>query len=384
MKSQFQRWRVAATMLCLLSPVQAFAGQDASFEQRTRKAVALSNAVTAVERGFGEFVEARSSFTRTKGGVSERIMEWQRYSLEWVQGWFEVFAWADLEDPVGFAAFEKRLDELVSKQHADLETLRSQADQLERELVTTSRLFRRTELPGKPEALQTYVGVFEAFQKIQEKANTDVASLQGLLSERIVRLKEVSRVSHKVILAHLESALLEEHLYPLKESIQRIDALLKDRDLVDPILNKLTASEARASELGLNLHLFELEQLAKSAKEECQKAEQELDRAGAERVEIERAKNRVGELCASIQEHNSFLKDLGMEDAELVYELVNVEKYDLDELCVNSESPAQECEKLAVLAAFELKDLVKMSREELRFVETEWTDNLRAARKSKD
>lgn len=371
-------------LLCLLTSGSAFAGPDAKFEERTRKAVALSNAVTAVERGFGEFTAARSSFTRGKDGVAERILDWQRRSLDWVEGWFEVFAWADLDDPVGFAAFEERLDDMVSKQHAELETLRAEADRLERELVETGRLFRKTQLPGNSKALQTYIGVFEAFQKIQEKAKADVGSLNGLLSDRIVRLKEVSRVSHKVILGHLESALLDKHQYPLEESIQRIDALLKDKDLVDPILSKLTNSEAKASELGLNLHVFELEQLAKAAKGECDKAKQALAKAGDDRSQIQQAKERVDVLCASIQEHHNFLQDLGMEDFELVYELVNVEKYDLEELCVNSESPARECEKLAVLAAFEAEDLQKMSREELRFVEAEWTENLRAAKKKKD
>lgn len=368
---------------CLLISGPAWGGPDVRLEERTRTAVALSNAVTSVERDFGEFTAARSNFTRSKDGVAERVLDWQRRSLDWIEGWFEVFAWADLDDPIGFAAFEERLDDMVSKQHAELEGLSFEGDRLEKELVATGKLFRKRALPGKSNALQTYIGVFDAFQKIQQKAKADVESLSGLILDRIVALKEVSRVSHKVILGHLERALLEKHQFPLEESIQRIDALLKDKDLVDPILNKLSSSEAKASELGLNLHVFELEQLAKTAKVDCQRAKQELAKGGNERSLIQQAKERVSVLCASIQEQHAFLQSLGMEDFELIYELLNVEKYELEEICVNSESPAQECEKLAVLAAFEVDDFQKMSNEELRFVESEWTANLRAAKKRK-
>lgn len=370
-------------LTCLLISGSARGSSDARLEKRTQKAVALSNAVTSVETGFGEFTGARSNFIRSKDGVAERVLDWQRRSLDWIEGWFEVFAWADLDDPVGFAAFEERLDDMVSKQHAELENLGFEGARLEKELVETGALFRKRALPGNSKALQTYIGVFDAFQQIQQKCQADVGSLSGLLSDRIVALKEVSRVSHKVILGHLESAILEKHQYPLEESIQRIDALLKDRDLVDPIVNKLSSSEAKASELGLNLHVFELEQLAKTANVDCERARQELAKAGDERSQIRRARERVGVLCASIQEQYRFLKNLDMEDFELVHELLNVEKEELEELCVNSESPAQECEKLAVLAALEAEDLEKMSSEELRFVEVEWTSNLRAAKQEK-
>lgn len=369
-----------SALLAVLGSTQALAGPDAEFEARTKRAVELSNAVTAVERGFGEFTGARSTFTRGDQSVSSRVLNWQRRSVDWVGGWFEVFALSDLENPVEFAGFERKLDELVTKQHDELEALRREADHLERELVKTKRLFRETRLPGNSKALQTYIGVFEAFQKIQKKANTEIGGLSGLLTGRIARLKEVNRVSHKVILAHLESALLDKHLYPLQESIQRISTLLKDKELVDPIINRLTNAEAKASDLGLNLHLFELEALAQESKEACERATATLNEVENASSQIKRAKERVVELCASIQEHNTFLQTLGMEDSELVYELVNVEKYELEALCVNSEDPGQECEKLAVLAAFEMKDLEQMSREELRFVETEWTDNLRAVK----
>lgn len=368
-------------LLCWSLPLtNARANDSKEISEKITKAVELSNAVTEVERRFGRHAEARKQYVGEVNNLVSRVKSWQESTLEWTTGWFEVFAWADLDEPVDFSEFEETLNELVEKQHLKFDELVETSDHLRERLEEVRRLVDHGQFPGKKAALRSYRPVYDAFEELEQDLAQKLSRVSTTLNARLEELGRVNGVSTRVVLAHLNKALIEKKSYPTRESLNRVKALLKERDQVDPIVAKVLRAEAQASKAALHLHLFGLERVAKEGEALCSEGRKQLAALQGGGTQTIDATQRLNTLCDSIEQHHDSLVSIGFSPADLVYEMINVEKHELDSLCVNSESPAQECDKLAVIAALSRQAIGDMSRDELAFVETEWTDNLKRAR----
>lgn len=368
-------------LLCASLPVTKVQAKDSKeISEKITKAVELSNAVTEVERRFGRHAEARKQYVGQVNNLVSRVKSWQEATLDWTTDWFEVFAWADLDEPVDFSEFERTLNDLVAKQHLKFDELAQNSNHLRERLAQVRELLDHGKFPGKKTALRSYRPVYDAFEDLEKDLVKKLSFVSTTLDSRLDEIGRVNGISTRVVLGHLKKALIEKKSYPTRESLNRVKSLLSERERVDPIVAKVLRAEAAASKAALHLHLFGLERIAKDSRALCAKGKkqlEDLEGAGSQTID---ATQRLTALCDSIEQHYDSLTSIGFAPADLVYEMINVEKSELDSLCVNSESPAQECDKLAVVAALDRQAIENMDRDELEFVETEWTKNLKQAR----
>ncbi len=357
-------------------------GQNNEDYEREQASIRRFNAAAQIEKRYGHFVQGRQIYVETSDSLSQRIARWQESAHEWVTNWLQVFALADLRQDIPYTQFTTKLEELFRDQETTFEELRQDVQKLVTAVESTYILFDSlTPIPDVHE-LAEYQSILDFYWDTETAARDALGQNAEILIDRIHELSQINAVSRRVILAHLEQALIANQMYPLQSTLDEVGSLLQTQEVIEPILAKLTHLEHELNRHSLYLRIFHAKDAIVAGRQYCAKAQKELNAIGGPAKFVNAARNRADQLCTAMENHFAMLDGLGYPTWDLVSESINVEKYELFDLCTNAVNPALACEKLAVLAALPQESFQSMTEEELKFVEYAWVQGLEDANKA--
>jgi len=160
-----------------------------------------------------------------------------------------------------------------------------------------------------------------------------------------------------------------------KRAIGAIVVRVQPAHVVDPILAQLGTTENALNRYALNFQIFHLLDGINDGRKQCADGRATM----AELPDVTAPKARLEQLCAAMEGHYESLTTLGVGNAALVAEYIEIDKPAFSAVCEAIPNPAPVCEQLATLAALKTPDYEAMDDAQLKAVEYAWSDGLEAA-----
>jgi hypothetical protein len=376
MKAKWQTWGMG--LVVLMVPAITYAG-DGDVHARETRATHMYTGADQLARSDGYYAQARDAFSTGDRSIVALTVAGDKDAQEWMDGWFKLFALADLTEDVSFDEFQLRLTESMQSQASALEGLRARASAIDDATAEARRLLDNGPVPDVPE-LVDFKEVIDGLRTREAELRDAIADVGKSATSRVQALDDISGKSRMIILARVKAALLAHARYPLDRALAAVQSYLAAEAIVAPIVARVGAAENRMDTLIVNLAIFQADDALTASRALCTEARTQLEGVTGEGAYVRVSKQRVSDLCDAIEDHYTTLASGGVSRSEIVFQYLDSAKGQLHELC-SIASPPVSCEKLAVLAALERADLEAMDDAHLRFVEVGWAKELEIAKR---
>lgn len=370
-------------LLVVIISLATTSANAASFEERERAAVDKLNSANRMAKYHGVFRRAFDAISGQEESLLHLMDLWQQAGHTYLAGWFELLVLMDLPAGITIAQLENQVRSGVRIQAERLAALK----RFSRRIMVTGREAQRLSAPQKPlpdaPDLTPYRPLIDSLYENEARLRQIADSYDSVVLARLQELVFLGNQSHAALLAKLEISLSEQQSLPLRETLDRVSALVDAQAIVEPLLAELTEREHDLNTYALHLYAFHLEDEAQPARQACTAVRERLAGLMIPPAYVASAQSRAEQLCDALEGHISTLDMLVIPRSDLLAETIFVERTEVASLCAQTQRARLACERLALLAGTPRSEFAALSQAELRFIEYAWVQSLDEVRSNR-